>query len=137
MVIYGLLYRGGLDSAKVIQGNTDKNSIIVTWSSHPTTASHVRIIPQTWNTGICMRIELYGALRPDITELSNQNLTASENAHVDLTCKGLGQLIQYIGWYSDSNDVTSLSGGMTRGANFVKSVLRVNYTTADDVVAKY
>ncbi|KAK3755604.1 hypothetical protein QZH41_017598 [Actinostola sp. cb2023] len=133
-------YRGGLDSAKVIQGNTNKNSITVTWLSHPTTARHVRVIPQTWNSSICMRIELYGCTSPsapDITELSNQNLTASDNAHVDLTCKVQGQLIQFIGWYSDGIDVTSLSGGMTRGANFVKSVLRVNYTSADDVVANY
>ncbi|KAK3744972.1 hypothetical protein QZH41_008497, partial [Actinostola sp. cb2023] len=133
-------YRGGLDSVKVIQGNTNKNSIIVTWLSHPTTARHVRVLPRAWNTAICMRIELYGCTcpsAPDITEFSNQNLTSSGNAHVDLTCKGLGQLIQYIEWYSDGIDVTSLSGGMTRGANYVKSVLRVNYTTADDVVAKY
>jgi len=45
---------------QVIQGNTDRNTIVVRWLTHMFTAQYARIHPETWNTAVCMRIEVYG-----------------------------------------------------------------------------
>jgi len=45
---------------QVIQGNTDRDNIVVRWLTHMFTAQYVRIHPETWNTAVCMRIEVYG-----------------------------------------------------------------------------
>ncbi|XP_031554820.1 uncharacterized protein LOC116291753 isoform X2 [Actinia tenebrosa] len=134
-------YKAGSNRNEILLGNGDKENVRVQWLSHPVTARHVRVIPQTWNTAICMRIELYGcdyATRPVITSLTNQNLTAASNSYVDLVCSVQEPLIQYIKWYTGNNDITTQSTGVLRGANGVKqSTLRVNYTSDADIFSTY
>ncbi|KXJ16676.1 Coagulation factor VIII [Exaiptasia diaphana] len=128
------------NSAEIFQGNSDRSSIAVRWLSHPLTVRYIKVHPQTWNNAVCMRIEVFGCnypSAPEITELSNKNLTASSGSYVELTCQVKEPLIQYIEWYSNGTDVTSLSGGITRDVTSVKSVLRVNYTNAIDLTRKY
>jgi hypothetical protein len=72
-----------------------------------------------------------------ITGLTNQNLTAAANSYVDLVCIVQDPLIQYIKWYTGTTDITNQSTGLVRGVNVVKSTLRVNYTSADDVLNTY
>ncbi|XP_028513073.1 uncharacterized protein LOC110232869 [Exaiptasia diaphana] len=133
-------HREGGNTAKIFQGNSDRSSIAVRWLSHPLTVKYIKVHPQSWNTAVCMRIEVFGCKypsAPEITELTNQNLTASRGSYVELTCQVKEPLIQHIQWYSNGNDVTGLSGGITRHVTSVKSLLRVNYTNAIDVTRKY
>ncbi|KXJ05091.1 Coagulation factor VIII, partial [Exaiptasia diaphana] len=133
-------HREGGNSVKIFQGNSDRSSIAVRWLSHPLTVRYIKVHPQTWNTAVCMRIEVFGCKSPsapEITKLTNRNLTASIGSYVELTCQVKEPLIQHIQWYSNGTDVTSLSGGITRDVTSVKSVLRVNYTNAIDVTRKY
>ncbi|XP_031549733.1 EGF-like repeat and discoidin I-like domain-containing protein 3 [Actinia tenebrosa] len=53
-------YKAGGNNDKMLQGNSDKENVRMQWLSHTLTARHVRVTPQTWNTTICMRLELYG-----------------------------------------------------------------------------
>ncbi|XP_020911637.1 receptor-type tyrosine-protein phosphatase F, partial [Exaiptasia diaphana] len=131
-------YKEGGNNAKVFQGNSNKSGIVVRWLNRPTTVRNIKVHPQTWNSDICMRLELFGCSSPStlkISELSNKNLTASSGSHVTLTCKVQEPLVQSIEWLSDGKVATHLSGGIERDATSTKSSLLVNYTSAAEVLA--
>ncbi|XP_031551983.1 uncharacterized protein LOC116289233 [Actinia tenebrosa] len=135
-------YKAGSNSDKILEGNSDKENVRVQWLSHPLTARHVRVTPQTWNTAICMRLELYVCdyvtRQVIVSGLINQSLTASSNSYVDLVCSVREPLIQYIKWYTGNTDITTQSTGLVHGANGgKKSTLRVNYTSADYILSTY
>ena len=42
-----------------LTGNSDKNTVVVNWLSSPFEAQYVRIIPKTYHSGLCMRMDLF------------------------------------------------------------------------------
>jgi len=79
----------------------------------------------------------FKASPPKMKKLSNKVLPASYSSHVYLECTVQEPLIQYIDWYSDGSDVSHLSGGVISTATAVKSLLRVNFTSAGDIFNTY
>ncbi|KAI7793565.1 putative adipocyte enhancer-binding protein 1, partial [Triplophysa rosa] len=45
-------------------GNVDKDTPVMTEFSYPVVARHIRVLPQSWNGSLCMRLEVLGCPLP-------------------------------------------------------------------------
>jgi len=76
--------------------------------------------------------------KPDINDIQEVNLQAAEGSFVDLTCNASSRsdvMIAGIHWGNKGEDITSLSSGVSTQGKISLSRLRVNYTTAKDVLS--
>ena len=46
---------------QILDGNDDRNSVQANWMVRPFVARYLRIYPNTWNSGICLRGDGYGS----------------------------------------------------------------------------
>uniref|UniRef100_A0A8C1C6E7 AE binding protein 1b n=1 Tax=Cyprinus carpio carpio TaxID=630221 RepID=A0A8C1C6E7_CYPCA len=55
-------------------GNSDKNTPVLSQFMEPVVARYIRILPQTWNGTMCMRMEVLGCPVPDhLSQYQSQN----------------------------------------------------------------
>lgn len=49
---------------QLFYGNVDKDTPVMTEFSYPVVARHIRVLPQSWNGSLCMRLEVLGCPLP-------------------------------------------------------------------------
>ncbi|XP_018092892.1 neuropilin 2 S homeolog isoform X2 [Xenopus laevis] len=104
-----MMFRHGKNH-KIFQGNTDPTEVVLNKIPQPVLARFIRFRPQTWDTGIAMRVELYGC---QITDspcsnmlgmmsglISDSQITASSTREY-LWSSGVARLVSSrSGWYT-------------------------------------
>ncbi|XP_031554030.1 lactadherin-like [Actinia tenebrosa] len=116
--------------SKVFVGNTNRKDVIVQWLSRPIAARYVRILPQAWHNGTCVRFDLYGC---DIVNLPKaavdipQVVLSTPKSPKTIACGILGEPTPDLQWF---NDGTKINGA-------TQSTLQVQFTSTEDVASKY
>ena len=75
--------------------------------------------------------------KPDINNIQGVNLQAAEGSFVDLKCNASSRsdvMTAGIHWGNKGEDITSLSSGVWTQGKITISRLRVNFTTAKDIL---
>lgn len=62
---------------QLFYGNVDKDTPVMTEFSYPVVARYMRVLPQSWNGSLCMRIEVLGCPLPSKHCSSHLSLTHS------------------------------------------------------------
>ncbi|XP_069122534.1 lactadherin-like isoform X2 [Argopecten irradians] len=48
------------NAAKVFPGNTDRDTVVTNYLPSPVTMKFIRIVPQSWHSNVCLRIDVLG-----------------------------------------------------------------------------
>ncbi|XP_031563928.1 receptor-type tyrosine-protein phosphatase F-like [Actinia tenebrosa] len=122
----------------IFTGNRDSISIIKHTFTSPLKAKMIRFYPVEKNKANALRVEIYGVniQGPQTPSLTyDRELDPRFETHIDLVCRADGGL--NIKWYHNDTDITSYSIGTVRTGSILISTLRVNYTSADDILENY
>ncbi|XP_067027637.1 uncharacterized protein [Acropora muricata] len=132
-VRYGYDERSWLDydGGQYLSGNSDKSSVVVRVFSSPFAAKFVRILPKSYHTAQCMRVDLFGCRDFQVAFLhvnvNNVTLAAAHGAYVMLNCiKSSKQRPHVIEWRKDGLKLAESS-----------SLLTITYSNASDTYNKY
>ncbi|XP_067027507.1 receptor-type tyrosine-protein phosphatase T-like isoform X2 [Acropora muricata] len=132
-VRYGYDERSWLDydGGQYLSGNSDKSSVVVRVFSSPFAAKFVRILPKSYHTAQCMRVDLFGCRDFQVAFLhvnvNNVTLAAAHGASVMLNCiKSSKQRPHVIEWRKDGVKLAESS-----------SLLTITYSNASDTYNKY
>ncbi|XP_068677366.1 uncharacterized protein [Montipora foliosa] len=125
-----LSYNGG----QHVTGNIDKRSVIVRWFSSPFAAQFVRILPKSYHSGLCMRVDLFGCKDFQVAFLfvhvDDATLLAAHSATVKLTC---------VAKFSNQLPHTTIYEWRKDGVKLNKSSssLTIKYSNASDINNNY
>ncbi|XP_067027641.1 uncharacterized protein [Acropora muricata] len=133
-VRYGYDERSWLDydGGQYLSGNSDKSSVVVRVFSSPFAAKFVRILPKSYHTAQCMRVDLFGCRDFQVAFLhvnvNNATLVAAHGRSVMLNCiiKSSKQRSHDIEWRKDGLKLAESS-----------SLLTITYSDASDTYNKY
>ncbi|XP_065069569.1 lactadherin-like [Rhopilema esculentum] len=64
---------------KLFIGNSDQNTIVVNWFRVRLQTRYVKIKPNTYNSGVCMRIEILGCHSDSVYEFGAENRALPDN----------------------------------------------------------
>ncbi|XP_028519145.1 uncharacterized protein LOC110252934 [Exaiptasia diaphana] len=121
------------------QGNTDDNKPVTHWLPKPIGTRYVRLLPKTWSTSICVRVDFHGCKQvaaPYITSISaSSNLTAGINSSINVTCSVYALQYVTITWQLNNTDMTSLSSFYSNDG-FLTSVLKVRFPVGSEFPLK-
>ncbi|KAG5840501.1 hypothetical protein ANANG_G00189480 [Anguilla anguilla] len=74
-------------------GNADKSTPVVSYFMEPVVARYIRILPQSWNGSLCMRLEVMGCPLPDANSQQSQNEVTPVD-YLDFKHHNLDDMIQ-------------------------------------------
>lgn len=67
--------------AQLFFGNSDKDTPVMNQLAEPVLARYMRIIPQSWNGSLCMRLEVLGCPLPGEPQTHTHPHTHTVNTH--------------------------------------------------------
>lgn len=116
-----------------IQGNVDKNGLVVHMFNQPFSARYLRLRPTTSQGVSCVRMEVYGndlVARPEILAFTrNEFISASKGSWAKYNCRVKAQEFVTILWKHGNRILPS---NCTYAGGITLSTLTLNYTNGDD-----
>ncbi|XP_021353553.1 EGF-like repeat and discoidin I-like domain-containing protein 3 [Mizuhopecten yessoensis] len=88
------------NSPKVFPGNVDRDTVVTNYLPSPVTAKFVRLVPQSWQSSVCLRIDILGC---DVSAVEPVSVNRSRN----------GTLWGYAGVAPGSVSITNITVNTT------------------------
>ncbi|XP_033758648.1 coagulation factor VIII-like [Pecten maximus] len=74
----GTVWNGIMEnnSPKVFPGNTDRDTVVTNYLPSPVTMRFIRIVPQSWHSSVCLRIDVLGC---DASSVESEPVNSTRN----------------------------------------------------------
>ncbi|XP_070820725.1 inactive carboxypeptidase-like protein X2 isoform X2 [Chaetodon trifascialis] len=112
-------------------GNSDKDTPVMNQLAEPVLARYIRIIPQSWNGSLCMRLEVLGCILPDSADVQYRQNEVTPVDYLEFKHHSYSEMVALMKSVNDEcPNITSIYslGRSTKGLDIMAMVISGNPT---------